>query len=155
MIDHVYCVTQQRIRAHPSQSYEQGQLDTAMPKREKSVPVPEDGDAEVTTSTREHHVQEHAPRKPGKQSLRDLPTSKRYFWAASWEEQWNLSITDRRPHGTTMRLMSKNESTAMALNEIAVEKGRGFFYHLRNKEYWKKAPNIEACPSSRVPVQPG
>ncbi|THX30721.1 hypothetical protein D6D10_08559 [Aureobasidium pullulans] len=92
--------------------------------------------------------------RPVQHSLRTIETSNRYFWAVDHTQQWSLTVTDKSPDGT-QRSLPKNELTVMALNEMAAKAGRGYFFHLRNKEFWKKAPNSELCPPERKPQQPG
>lgn len=87
---------------------------------------------------------------PTKVFLHDIPTSKRHFWKESIVEQLALEMADKYPEQTT-RPMSKHEILVMALNEIAVHYGYGFFFHLPSKGGQRKTPNDEVCPRSRVP----
>lgn len=89
-----------------------------------------------------------------RQHLRGLQQSDRYFWKTSYSTQLDQTIFDKVSDGTS-RQIPPNEITVMALNEIAVQRGRGFFLHLKNRDGWKKHPSEELCPASRVPPQPG
>ncbi|KAG9526408.1 hypothetical protein KCV07_g865, partial [Aureobasidium melanogenum] len=87
-------------------------------------------------------------------SLREIEKSDRFFWKTDQNEQWSMSVFDKMTNGKK-RPLAKNEIAVMALNEIAAANGQGFFFHLRNKEFWKKPPNSELHPSDRVAPQPG
>lgn len=86
--------------------------------------------------------------------LRALERSDRLFWRPTTLEQLHLSspatIADKGSDGNN-RFLSANELAAMALNEIASQQGRGFFYHLKCRDRWKKFPGEEQWPSSRQP----
>lgn len=95
-------------------------------------------------------------RGPPRLTLRDLSRSHRLFWEDSWFAQFSQKMADRSPDGT-LRMLSGNELVVMALNEVAVQRGRGFFYHFKSKDRWKNRQSEDAkiCPKSRVPSQPG
>lgn len=89
--------------------------------------------------------------------LRKLPSSDRHFWDTAQPKHLLQNVFDQAPE-SRKRKLPENEIVAMALNEVAAsleDGGRGFFYHLRNRDAWKKAPGEETCPKGRVPVKPG
>lgn len=100
------------------------------------------------------NVQRQQKKQDKANVLRDIPSSDRFFWKAEHADQWNLTVTDKSADGT-QRVLLKNEVTVMALNEVACHAGRGFFFHMRNKEFWKKPFNPALCPDERAPVRPG
>ena len=85
-----------------------------------------------------------------KLALYDIPTSERYFWKESIGQQLALAVFDKYPE-QIVRPMPKYEILVMALNEIAVCYGYGFFFHLPFKDSQPKAPSEELCPPSRRP----
>ena len=85
-----------------------------------------------------------------KVALYDIPTSERYFWKESIGQQLALTVFDKYPE-QIVRPMPKYEILVMALNEIAVYHGYGFFFHLPFKDNQPKAPSEELCPPSRCP----
>lgn len=88
-------------------------------------------------------------------SLRELSLSDFHFWRDSPSEQFSLTVTDQKSDGNT-RALPKNEIIAMALNEIAVRYGRGFFFHLLSRRGWTpKLPGEGICPSGRLSPKPG
>ena len=86
--------------------------------------------------------------------LRDIPASGRYFWKESLAEQFALEMADRNPE-QKLREMPKHEILTMALNEVAVDKGYGFFFYLAPRDGGRRVPSIDLCPSSRLPPPPG
>ena len=54
-----------------------------------------------------------------------------------------------------MRSLRKNEIAVMALNEIAVERGHSFFFHLTSRDCWYKTFKDELCPEHRIASRPG
>lgn len=84
-------------------------------------------------------------------SLYDIPLSNRFFWKEPVIEQLALRVVDKYPEQTT-RPMPKHEILVMALNEIAVHHGYGFFFYLPSKDGQRKNPSQEHCPSSRLPL---
>jgi hypothetical protein len=109
---------------------------------EGAASISDGGNTQQTTSRPVRHI------------LRGIGRSDRYFWAANHAQQWALAVTDKSMDGT-QRPLPKNELVAMGLNEIAAKAGRGYFFHLRNKEFWKKAPNANLCPAEKQSPQPG
>ena len=85
-------------------------------------------------------------------TLRTLPESSRYFWKTSHSEQLSQTVYDKRSDGNK-RLLPANEVAVMALNEIAVTRGQGFFFYLKNRTCWRGAP--QDCPRSRALPRPG
>lgn len=82
-------------------------------------------------------------------TLRDLEQSDRHFWKDSLAEQLAQSVKDKSTDGN-LRKLPGNETTVMALNEIAVQRGRGFFYHFRETHGgWKSHSNEDLWPGSR------
>src|SRR5215475_15494487 len=45
-----------------------------------------------------------------------------------------------------VRLLPRNETLVMALNEIAVQRGRGYFLYIRNRDGWRTKPGEELLP---------
>lgn len=93
-------------------------------------------------------------RKKSMVTLRELGTSDRYFWRDSLAEQLSQTVGDKGSDGNIRRLPG-NEVTVMTLNEIAVRRGRGFFFHLRERRGWRSHSNEELNPQSRDPPPPG
>ena len=93
-----------------------------------------------------------SPRRKAKAStvtLRDLGPSGRHFWRDSLAEQLSQSVNDKGTDGN-LRKLPGNEITVMALNEIAVQRGRGFFYHFRETHGgWKSHSKESLWPGSR------
>lgn len=87
--------------------------------------------------------------------LRSLPASPRHFWRNSLEEQLSFTQYDLKAASNFKRSIPGNELLALALNEIAVSRGRGFFLHLLCRDAWTSWPNEEMHPGSRVPPMPG
>ena len=85
-------------------------------------------------------------------TLRTLPESSRYFWKTSHSEQLSQTVHDKRSDGNK-RLLLANEVAVMALNEIAVTRGQGFFFYLKNRTCWRGEP--QDCPRSRALPRPG
>jgi hypothetical protein len=70
--------------------------------------------------------------------LRDLPISPRCFWKADLSSQILQRVLDKTHDGTNDRWLPPNEIDSMALNEIAVTFGSGFFFFLPNRHGWSK-----------------
>ncbi|CAO1601258.1 hypothetical protein XANCAGTX0491_004924 [Xanthoria calcicola] len=86
-------------------------------------------------------------------TLRLLPQSQFYFWKPSYNDQVSQVIHDKTVDGTVKRL-SKHDITAMALNEIAADRKRGFFWYFKSRAEWLKSPMEALCPKSRVSPRP-
>ena len=91
-----------------------------------------------------------SPNDPLRVAIYNIPTSERYFWKESMEQQLALAIFDKYPEQVG-RPMPKYEILVMALNEIAVHHAYGFFFHLPFQDGQLKAPSEELCPPSRRP----
>jgi hypothetical protein len=87
--------------------------------------------------------------------LRSLPVSARHFWRSCLEEQLSFTQYDLKAVTNFKRSMPGNELLTMALNEIAVTRGRGFFFHILCRDAWTSWPNADMHPESRVPPIPG
>lgn len=74
--------------------------------------------------------------------LRGLPLDFT-FVESSYESQVRLQevVQDSAGDGTTAPGLRANEVAAMALNEVAVSCGRGFFWHLPNRDRLKNDRN--------------
>ncbi|CAO2652461.1 Nn.00g007440.m01.CDS01 [Neocucurbitaria sp. VM-36] len=68
--------------------------------------------------------------------LRDLPHSSCHFWKKQLNEYVAQQVRDRTYDGTNDRYLPPNEIDALALNEIAVSEGQGFFLFLPNRNSW-------------------
>ena len=88
------------------------------------------------------------------QTLRNIPTSDRYFWKDALADQRGLVVKEKQI-SRTFRQLPGNELIAMALNEVAFSRGRGFFLHLRNRDSHKTPPSKSICPTSRAHTKPG
>ena len=97
---------------------------------------------------------EDGKRRAVKPSLRDLPTSDRYFWKHEVSEQLTQTAYDRYPDQLE-RPLPMSEITAMALNEACAFHGHGFFLHLPPRDSWRRAPKVDWCPMSRARPWPG
>ena len=86
-------------------------------------------------------------------ALRDATRSRRLFWKDTAEEQTSLNVTDQNADYWKKDL-SANEVAVLALNELAAEKGRGFFYHLPSRFAWTTTPDHNRLPSERAPATP-
>jgi len=64
--------------------------------------------------------------------LRNIPCSKRHFWKASSTSQLSQKVYDKDMNGHK-RALPGNEVFVMALNEIATDRGQGFFLYLPNR----------------------
>ncbi|TIA32241.1 hypothetical protein D6C78_08365 [Aureobasidium pullulans] len=87
-------------------------------------------------------------------TLRDIEISDRHFWKGEITEQLSQKVLDSRGIGTQRKLPG-NELTVMGLNEIAAERGRGYFFHMLTREAWTSWPGEELYPRTRVPKPPG
>lgn len=87
-------------------------------------------------------------------TLRAVPPSARLFWKDTIQEQLSQGAKDRYNRGI-LRDLTKHEITTMALNEVAAELGRGFFFYLPSREVWKTPASESMIPRSRVPEYPG
>lgn len=85
--------------------------------------------------------------------LRDLPLTDRYFWKDSIESQLAQTVVDK-DWNSNKRILPGNEVTAMALNELAASRGRGFFFYMLTREAWKTWPNENLYPADRRPTAP-
>ena len=86
-------------------------------------------------------------------TLRTLPQSSRHFWKTSHLDQVSQSMND---YIGVKRELPPNEIAVMALNEIAVERGHGFFFHLKSRvSGYKKSGKEELSPADRVAPGPG
>jgi len=85
--------------------------------------------------------------------LRDIPPTTRFLQPDA-TAQLAIQISDRDANGH-VRGLPDNETLVMALNEIAAERGRGFFYYLPFREAWKKHDGVDLLPVSRRPTAPG
>ncbi|KEQ85229.1 hypothetical protein M438DRAFT_272025 [Aureobasidium pullulans EXF-150] len=95
-------------------------------------------------------------KQPAKDSLlRNLPISGRHFWKGTLAEQLSATQLDNRPTNKSKRSMPGNELTVMALNEVAISHGRGFFFHVLGRDSWTSWPTEDMHPKSRVPQLPG
>ena len=65
--------------------------------------------------------------------LREIPISPRYFWLEELSDHIRQQVCDRTHDGANDRLLLPNEIDALALNEIAVVRGAGFFMFLLNR----------------------
>lgn len=94
-------------------------------------------------------------RQKARESLKLLPPSQSLlFCKDTYEEQAKFRVVDKLKTGGERNLPS-NEILVMALNEIAVLRGHGFFLHLRNRDCWKKVPESAAlCPPERRVPRP-
>jgi hypothetical protein len=89
-----------------------------------------------------------------KEILREIKPSARYFWCNETQTGLVKLVEDHNAN-RTKRPLPENEIAAMALNEVAAERGRGFFFHARGRESWKSSPGEGLCPAKRVPSTPG
>lgn len=73
-------------------------------------------------------------------TLRQLQRSELAFWDPSRPKHLLPvgSVVDQVSFGNK-RSLGENEIAVMALNEIAAQQRRGFFFHFRNRDTWKKA----------------
>jgi len=84
-----------------------------------------------------------------------LEASDRYFWRDSFDEQVDLEVRamgfERLP-----RPMTDDAMLAMALNEICVHHGRGFFMHLRTRTSFRSRLKLDPslAPPSRIIREP-
>ena len=85
-----------------------------------------------------------------KVTLYSISTSERYFWKDTIVQQLALAVFDKYPE-QILRPMPKHEILVMALNEVAVCHGYGFFFHLPFTDSQRRSPNEELCPPSRLP----
>src|SRR5258708_5756690 len=69
-------------------------------------------------------------------TMRTLGTSDRYFWTSTSQQLLNIDVVDRR-FGIYKRLLLTNDKTALALNEVAADSGRGYFQQLPAHSTWK------------------
>lgn len=98
-------------------------------------------------STRSDGTRSSRPRM----DLRSLPLSAHYFWDDSQPKHMNHTTTIDKASTSGNRNLPENEIAVMALNEVAADRGRGFFFHFRNRDCWKKAKG-DTCPTSRTPI---
>lgn len=91
--------------------------------------------------------------KKSKTILRDIPPTTGLLQSDT-AAQLSLEIADKDANGY-MRDLPGNEILVMALNEIAADRGRGFFFYLPFREAWKKTDSLDLLPASRIPSAPG
>lgn len=113
-----------------------------------STPVSKDTVTAPSSATSPNLMLPH--NESPKITLYNIPTSERYFWKEAIMQQLALAVFDKYPDQTD-RPMPKHEILVMALNEIAVCHGYGFFFYLPFKDRQRKALKEEFCPPSRVP----
>ena len=92
---------------------------------------------------------ETAGKGPQKLLLSEIPTSGRFFWKQSTEEQLNQTLWDKYPYGT-QRPLPKYEILVMALNEIAVHYRYGFFCYLVCRDTQDQGSKEEKCAPTRL-----
>lgn len=92
--------------------------------------------------------------KHSQRLLRSLPSTRDLFWQQLTSDHASAAIWDKNHHGLE-RLLPGNETVAMALNEIAADGERGFFYYLPSREYWKTPDKEPLLPVGRAPGAPG
>lgn len=113
----------------------------------------------ASTSTDPGSAENESPPKRRQKSksnvLKDLPNSReRFFCQNTYEAQLGLRVTDKIKSGGERKLPD-NEMLVMALNEVAVSRGSGFFFHIRNRDCWKKPPDSTVlCPLGRQISRP-
>jgi len=93
-------------------------------------------------------------------TLRTAEQSSTLFWSKSHRKQLLPAMHDKLAFGG-QRDLAENEVLTMALNEVAAQRGRGFFFHFRNRDGRKKsvakigaaalARDGELYPASRAP----
>ncbi|KAG9693658.1 hypothetical protein KCU95_g3198, partial [Aureobasidium melanogenum] len=93
-------------------------------------------------------------KKTATTALREIEVSARHFWKQDMTEQLSQEVLDSRGMGKQRKLPG-NELTVMALNEVAAEFGKGFFFHMLTREAWTSWPGEEFHPRSRIPELPG
>lgn len=124
---------------------------------EDDEPIASDNDAEVSKT---HKATVPKRKKTATNTatrpvvLRDLPICERQFWKPSVAEQMRQDVIDKNSR-SVKRELSKAEVTTLALNEVAAEKGRGYFMWLPSREVWKTPSNDSLIPVARNPLPPG
>lgn len=119
-----------------------------------------DHNADDTTNMTSHQVSTTEPVIASSSSekttinLRELEISDRFFWKDSLIEQLSQNIEDKGTDGNPRKLLG-NEITVMAFNEIALRRGRGFLFHLKERGCWQSHSKEELYPSSRDQPRPG
>ncbi|GAB7349834.1 hypothetical protein MBLNU459_g0540t1 [Dothideomycetes sp. NU459] len=87
-------------------------------------------------------------------TLRKTSQSETAFTTSTMEEHIHKNAVDKDARGHK-RGLPGNEVIVMALNEIAAQRRRGFFFHLLTREGWKKWPKSDLVPESRRAEAPG
>jgi len=88
------------------------------------------------------------------ETLRELPRSDRLFWKTDLSEQLAQKARDKHTDNTPRNLL-RHEIETMALHEVAVFRGRGFFQYLPSREALKKPKTELLLPKERSIKQPG
>lgn len=109
-----------------------------------------DADSTEPNEPRKRQKRDHSPAR----TIRATPLSKRHFWKESIGEQISQTVVDQNPD-YIKRTLTENEVTVLALNEIAAEHGRGFFFHLPSRLAWTSAVDRRRLPTERIPKPPG
>lgn len=123
------------------------------PKRSKRLRVESNEQSGVDRTTKRPRKRASTQAGNNSRFLRELLCSKRLFWKDDSAEQLSQQVSDRNNRGVK-RILPQNEVTVMALNEIAVYAGRGFFQHLPSRDVWKTPANEGLMPPGRVPHVP-
>ncbi|KAH3938815.1 hypothetical protein HBH98_172470 [Parastagonospora nodorum] len=80
----------------------------------------------------------NVPRVKVLPKLREIPASQRQFWKEELSDHVAQQVRDKTHDGSNDRSLLPNEIDALALNEIAVLRGAGFFMFLPNRHSWSK-----------------
>ncbi|XP_014559608.1 hypothetical protein COCVIDRAFT_24092 [Bipolaris victoriae FI3] len=78
------------------------------------------------------------PKTKVQPKLRDIPTSDLYFSDHPLSNYIVQQVRDKTFDGTNHRDLPPNEVDVLALNEIAVSEGEGFFFFLPNRSSWSR-----------------
>ena len=85
--------------------------------------------------------------------LREIPPSRRQFWKETQAEQFAQKVIDQnQDYGK--RDLPGNEVVVLALNEIAAEKGRMYFYFLPSRRAYDKTKQEGRLPAQRQAPTP-
>lgn len=130
--------------------------DVGRGKRARQPSQEEEGGDSVAALEGERPPTKKRPRKSkhAENTLRSLPSSRDVFWKRLTTDGDPAAVWDKNHHGLE-RLLPGNETLVMALNEIAADNGRGFFYYLPSREYWKTPDREPLMPVGRAPGIPG
>ena len=85
--------------------------------------------------------------------IQTLPTSDRYFWKSDLEQQFSQTVFDLEVPQQVR--LTGNILLTMALNEIAVQRNRGFFFHLPHRRAYRSFAKTNMEPESRRTTPPG